>query len=132
MSMVFCLKYPVSRGSIHITSANDIYAPPDFDSGMFSNEIDILPHRWAYKKGREIMRRMTSFRGEWPPAHPQFSPDSDAAVKPVVSGRTVEDIVYTAEDDVAIDNWIRKMVQSMCHPMYVCYGAGLMVGELVL
>ena len=30
------LTFPVGTGSTHITSADDVYAPPDFDSGLYS------------------------------------------------------------------------------------------------
>ena len=64
ISLGFFSLYPHSRGSIHITSADDVYAPSDFNAGTFTHPADIAPLIWAYKKFREIARRMVCFRGE--------------------------------------------------------------------
>jgi alcohol oxidase len=57
MIMANSLLYAASRGYIHITSPNDVYAPPDFDAGYFSDLADVPTLVWAYKKTREIVRR---------------------------------------------------------------------------
>lgn len=67
--------YPYSRGYVHITGP-ELDDPLDFDVGFFSdkNNLDIKKQVWAYKKGREIMRRTSSKppvpepRRESPPA----------------------------------------------------------------
>lgn len=88
---------------------------------------DIAVLRWCYKRGRELARRMRSFRGEIPAAQPDFRPsplisdvsigtsqsvvnESTASVNPTASGPVPIDapkIVYSKEDDRAIDDYIK-------------------------
>src|SRR5690242_17693542 len=77
MAMSIFTAYPYSRGSIHITGPN-VDDKPDFKTGFFSDArgVDIKKHIWAYKKQREIFRRMKTYRGELPGAHPAFAHDS--------------------------------------------------------
>jgi alcohol oxidase len=120
MSIVFSLLQTRSTGYVHITSANDIYGPPDFYDGLLSDPLDVPPQRWAYKRGREIQRRMPAYRGEWAPSHPVFPEGSKAAVtsyNPHHNPAQLRDYEYSAEDDAAIDEWIRRETVSMCHPM---------------
>lgn len=66
--------------------------------------------RWAYKKGREILRRMSMLRAPLLPAHPQFSQDSKAAfAEPGPVPFDAPKITYSAEDDAAIDANVRNM-----------------------
>jgi hypothetical protein len=61
--------------------------------------------RWAYKKGREIARRMASYRGEYGPGHPRF-PEGSLAASTITTGPvdvSSADITYSAEDNEAID-----------------------------
>jgi alcohol oxidase len=70
---------------------------------------DIVPLNFGYKKMREIFRRMPSYRGEVPIGHPCF-PEGSAAVCGETTGPVdlnVPDIIYTAEDDEAIDRYHR-------------------------
>jgi alcohol oxidase len=115
--MAIALLYTRSRGYIHITSPDDIYAPPDLDPGFLSDPADVPPQRWAYKVQREIFRRMSLYRGEWAPSHPRFPAESPAAVKPYDPSETIKDYVYTVEDDAAIDRYVRQEATSMYHPM---------------
>ena len=71
-------------------------------------DLDIL--RWAYKKGREMARRMASYRGEYKHGHPRFSEGSQAATNASASPVDISspDIVYSAEDDEAIDTYCRE------------------------
>ena len=66
--------------------------------------------RWAYKKEREIARRMASYRGEFESGHPSFPEGSQAATgaKPGPVAISSPDIVYSVEDNEAIDNHHRK------------------------
>lgn len=82
-------------------------------------------HVWAYKKQREIMRRTKMYRGEIASGHPRFAPDSAAAcVEEEVGGdgaagghgREV-DITYSAEDDAAIEEWLRENVATTWHSL---------------
>lgn len=70
---------------------------------------DIIPLNFGYKKLREIFRRMPSYRGEVPAGHPCF-PEGSAAVCGETCGPVdlnAPDIIYTAEDDEAIDKFHR-------------------------
>lgn len=107
--------YPLSRGSIHITSS-DPFAAPDFDSAFLRHPLDLPPQVWAYKVLREITRRMPSYRGELAPLAPKFGEKSEArclspeeAVELHKQGK-IEDIKYSKEDDEAIEEWVRQNV----------------------
>ncbi|KAI0146895.1 alcohol oxidase-like protein [Xylariaceae sp. FL1272] len=114
--------YPLSRGHIHVTGPglNDAL---DFDTGFFTDEhdIDIKRSRWAYKKQREIARRMSVYRGELAVFHPKF-PASSKAVCVTLSEPPVDvkDIEYTAEDDATIDEWLRHNIATAWHPLGTC------------
>ncbi|KAJ7772260.1 GMC oxidoreductase-domain-containing protein [Mycena metata] len=116
------LNYPRSRGHLHIASA-DPYAEPDFQSGFLSHPADVAAHRWAYKKGHEITRRMPSFRGALGPAHPTYSEGSAAAAQMAAQAPTPIDapkLTYTAADDEAIDAWLRNTIWSTLHSLGTC------------
>jgi len=69
---------------------------------------------FAYKKMREIIRRLPSYRGEVPDRHPHF-PEASAATCKETSGPVdlnAPDIVYSAEDDEAIDKYHRDNSES--------------------
>lgn len=117
-------RYPYSRGHIHITGPS-IIDPIDFDVGILTDkgDIDLKKHVWAYKKQREIMRRTKMYRGEVVSGHPRFTPDSGAACVEEVgdgagNGHDVDDdIRYSAEDDAAIEDWVRKNVATTWHSL---------------
>ncbi|KAJ7758036.1 alcohol oxidase [Mycena metata] len=116
MSSGCFLGYPESTGSIHISSATDVYAPANYSSGFLTAQSDVAALRWGYKKGREILRRMPAFRGALIPAHPQFATNSTAALTetgPVPLD--APDVVYSAADDQAIDDYIRGFVGTSWH-----------------
>ncbi|KZT38402.1 alcohol oxidase [Sistotremastrum suecicum HHB10207 ss-3] len=148
ITMFQYLEYPASRGKIHISSANP-YVEPHFDSGFMNNKADFAPIRWSYKKCREVARRMDAFRGELTSHHPHFHPASPAAVRdidiqtakqmlpngltvgihmgtwhrpsePYDPKRVIDDIVYTPEDDKAIDDWIADHVETTWHSLGTC------------
>ena len=76
--------------------------------------MDIVPLNFAYKKLREIARRMPSYRGEVSVRHPSF-PEGSAATCREASGpveMNAPDIIYTAEDDEAIDKFNRDNSES--------------------
>jgi alcohol oxidase len=109
--------YPYSRGHMHITGP-DVTDPLDFDPGYLSdkNDIDLKKQLWAYKKQREIMRRTAMYRGELGPGHPSFPDGSGAACVAVDAPLTdVKDLEYSAEDDKAIEDWIRANVGTTWH-----------------
>ncbi|KAF8717358.1 GMC oxidoreductase, partial [Rhizoctonia solani] len=107
---------PLSRGQIHITGT-DPYLLPKFRTGLLEEQADVEIQKWAYKKARECARRMRSYRGEYAPLHPKFPKDSAAACirldgpPPLVE----EDLIYTPEDDAAIESFVRQMSQSTFH-----------------
>ncbi|KAJ6556748.1 GMC oxidoreductase-domain-containing protein [Mycena vulgaris] len=100
------LGYPASRGYLHISPAH------------------VIALRWAYKKCRELTRRLPSFCGALRPAHPKFAQDSPAALTDVGPlPLEAPKIVYSAEDDEAIDTNVRQSVQtawhSVCHSLFM-------------
>lgn len=115
--------YPFSRGHVHITgpSASD---PTNFDAGFFSDEddMDVKKHIWAYKKQREIIRRMSHYRGEYANWHPRFASESPAACKSVSEPlpSDTEDIKYGPEDDAAIEAFVRERVGTTWHSLGTC------------
>lgn len=76
---------------------------------------------WAYKKQREIMRRTRMYRGEVAAGHPRFASASTAACVEegdAAVGHGVEgDIVYSPEDDAAIEAWLRENVETTWHSL---------------
>ncbi|KAG9116045.1 hypothetical protein FRC07_007492 [Ceratobasidium sp. 392] len=107
---------PVSKGHIYITST-DPYTLPDFRTGFLDEQSDVAVHIWAYKKCREVARRMPSFRGECAPMHPKF-PEGSAAACVHLNGppsAEVKDIVYTPEDNAAIEAFVREMTSTTWH-----------------
>ncbi|KAJ7707067.1 alcohol oxidase [Mycena metata] len=116
MSAGVFLGYPESSGSIHISSATDVYAPPNYNSGFLTAQSDVAALRWGYKKSREILRRMGAFRGALVPAHPQFAVNSAAVLKETAPvPLNAPNIVYSAADDAAIDTYIRSFVGTSWH-----------------
>ncbi|KAJ6519466.1 GMC oxidoreductase-domain-containing protein [Mycena sanguinolenta] len=121
-SMGYFTEYPISRGQVHISSGEDANAPPDFDCGFLSHPADLTILRWGYKKARELARRLGVYRGEYLPGHPAFADGSaarchDEAMPVDISA---PDIVYTDEDNMAIDAFTRKFVQSTWHSLGTC------------
>ncbi|KAI0044619.1 GMC oxidoreductase [Auriscalpium vulgare] len=123
----FCLayftNYPLARGHAHITDAHDVSAPLDFSSGFLEDMADVVPLVWAYKHTREIARRMSLFRGEPAARHPAFAPDSAARLIERAHGpvQTAEPpIVYSAEDDRAIERFTRETVGTTWHSLGTC------------
>jgi choline dehydrogenase-like flavoprotein len=117
--------YPYSRGSIHITGPT-ITSLPDFDSGMLNDkgDVDLATQVWAYKKQREIMRLLSVYRGELAITHPTFPEGSKAAAVDLdadpnalhrSSNGKIEPIQYSLEDDKAIEEHIRKSVDTTFH-----------------
>ena len=127
--------YPYSRGSIHITgpSPGDSI---DFTTGFFADALglDIKMHVWAYKKQREIVRRMWTYRGEIVDSHPPFAASSEAAPVEDLDGPLpddVPDIRYTPEDDAILESWLRENVTTTWHSLGTCKMAPLEAGGVV-
>jgi len=121
-SVTYYTEYPVSTGRVHITAGLDPYGKLDFEPGFLNDPADIGVLRWAYKKARELARRMKFYRGEFEPGHPEYHKDSKAAIND--SAQPVEidssDIAYSAEDNQAIDEYHRKTVETTWHSIGTC------------
>ncbi|KIK39679.1 GMC oxidoreductase [Suillus luteus UH-Slu-Lm8-n1] len=114
--------YPASVGSVHINVTENGKERIDFTSGFLDDPSDIVPLDFGYKKTREIFRRMASYRGEVAAGHPDF-PEGSAAACREASGPVdlnAPDIVYTAEDDEAIDRFHRELLQTAWHSLGTC------------
>ncbi|KAI0819181.1 alcohol oxidase-like protein [Trametes gibbosa] len=121
-SIGWYLQHPTSIGHVHITSANDVEAAADFHPGYLDSVEDMALHKWGYKCTREYARRLPSYRGEVVERHPSFSSSSNAAVgkrsgpAPVLA----PDLEYSAEDDRALEAYIRKAVATAWHSLGTC------------
>ncbi|KAG8716770.1 hypothetical protein FRC08_008825 [Ceratobasidium sp. 394] len=107
----------ISRGYAHISSA-DSYAPPELEIGMLDHKADVDIHVWAYKKAREIARRMPHYRGEYAPLHPKFLEGGMATCMKLDSPlqvSTVKDIKYRKEDDAVIEAHICEISEMSWH-----------------
>jgi hypothetical protein len=80
-----------------------------------SRPADLAVLRLGYKKARELARRMGLYRGELLLTHPKFPEGSAVACSddehPV--DISAPDLVYTAEDDKAIDIFNRNAGMSL-------------------
>ena len=78
---------------------------------------------------------MDVYRGEFAPLHPAFAADSDAATpsKPLDGPLPddVSDIVYTAEDDAVLEQWLRANVGTTWHSLGTCKMAPKSEGGVV-
>ncbi|KAI0404727.1 GMC oxidoreductase [Xylaria palmicola] len=126
--------YPYSRGHVHITGP-DIDDPYDFRSGFLSdsNDLDLKIQVWAYKKQREIARRMRHFQSEVPDQHPSFPEGSKASSEHISKHGISHDgaIEYSDQDDEAIERFIRERVATTWHPLGTCKMAPLEQGGVV-
>lgn len=139
-SFANCLLYPRSRGHLHITGP-EVADRLDFDAGYLRDPLDVPPLVWAYKNSREIIRRTSFYRGELAPTHPAFPAGSRAAPRTFDdklyerSRSEVENLEYTAEDDAAIEEHIRRTVGTTWHSLGTCMMAprdrmGVVDGDL--
>ncbi|KAJ7273128.1 GMC oxidoreductase-domain-containing protein [Mycena rebaudengoi] len=120
-SVGYYTEYPAAAGRVHITS-QDPYTPLAVEPGYLEPEEDVAVLRWSYKWARELARRMECYRGEFVPDHPNFPAGSDAACQEATGPVPVSapDIVYTKEDDEAIDLFHRATVSTTWHSLGTC------------
>ncbi|KAK0717435.1 GMC oxidoreductase-domain-containing protein [Lasiosphaeria miniovina] len=115
--------HPYSRGHIHITGP-ELGGAIDFETGFFSDPrgLDIRKQVWAYKKQREVVRRMAAYRGEVAGGHPPFAAASGAACveKDGPLAGDVQDIKYTATDDAVIEQLLRESVGTTWPSLGTC------------
>ncbi|KAI9453452.1 alcohol oxidase-like protein [Lactarius psammicola] len=119
----FYTQYPLARGHVHITHADDVSAPTDFVPNFFESKADVRPLTWGYKFLREIARRMPHFRGEPPVLHPAFAPGGPASVVAHAEGPVPFDaprIVYSEEDEGALEEFARAQVGTCWHSLGTC------------
>ncbi|PCG97883.1 Glucose-methanol-choline oxidoreductase [Penicillium occitanis (nom. inval.)] len=127
ISITVFTAHPYSRGHLHITGP-ELSDPLDFETGFFADadNIDIKQHMWAYKKQREIARRMHTYRGEVTSCHPPFSASSQAVCietdAPLVDVKNIE---YSLEDDLILEKWLRQTVETTWHSAGTCKMAPL-------
>lgn len=123
LAMTTFTVYPFSRGHIHITGPR-LEDALDFETGFFDDRggVDVKKHVWAYKKQREIMRRMPCYRGEVVACHPPFAAGSKAALVSIDEPlpADVPDIEYTPEDDAVLEKWLRENVSTTWHSLGTC------------
>ncbi|KAM7187200.1 GMC oxidoreductase domain containing protein [Rhypophila sp. PSN 637] len=128
------LTYPYSRGHIHITGP-DPSSPLDFKTGLLSDphNLDLKALVWTYKIHREIVRRMSIYRGELPSWHPPFPADSAAACIAIDEAlpESVENIQYTAQDDAILEKFLVERVATGWHSLGTCRMAPLEEGGVV-
>lgn len=81
-------------------------------------------HVYAYKRAREFARRMKSYRGEFAGRQPAFAPDSPAAIRedPKPVPLDAPEIQYTEQDNEAIKQFIREVVQTSWHAVRLSVG----------
>ncbi|KAJ6585900.1 GMC oxidoreductase-domain-containing protein [Mycena capillaripes] len=137
-SMFYFTTYPMSSGSVHITS-QDPFAPLEVDTGLLDLDEDLVVPRWVYKWSRELARRMDSYRGEYSPEHPQFPSGSQAScgeadgpvditapeIQWAPSNTHYEHLIltltrYSTEDDAAIDAFHRANACMGWHALGTC------------
>ncbi len=107
---------------MHITGPS-VEDPLDFDVGYFNDahDIDMKKQLWAYKMQREILRRTNFYRGELAAGHPKFPEGSKAATIEIEEQLSdVQNLVYSAEDDIAIEQWLRENVNTTWHSLGTC------------
>ncbi|KAK7987248.1 hypothetical protein PG988_002236 [Apiospora saccharicola] len=118
--------YPYSRGHVHITGSSPD-DPLDFKTGYLSDEaeFDLKTHVWAYKKQREVARRMKSQRGELTLRVPSFGAGSVAAFPSVgeegeAATTPEKEIRYEAPDETIIEKWLRDNMSTCWHGLGTC------------
>ncbi|RFU31691.1 hypothetical protein B7463_g4649, partial [Scytalidium lignicola] len=114
--------YPYARGSIHITSADDVLEGYEFDNGFLSNPFDVKAQVWGYKMSREIARRLPFCKGELALGHPAFPTRSRAALSELSYTSVAPDdkVEYSEQDDAVIEDWIRSNVNTTWHSLGTC------------
>ncbi|KAJ6477262.1 alcohol oxidase-like protein [Mycena vulgaris] len=127
---------------VHIGLSSIARIPPHLIGGSirrsrFPGRIPLRSgrcHRSALgiQKCRELTRRLPAFRGALGPAHPQFSQDTPAALSDVGPiPLEAPKIVYSAEDDKAIDTNVRQSVQTTWHSLGTCAMKSFAQGSVV-
>jgi len=122
ITMCYFTGYPISTGFVNITSGTDAYSRVDFHPGYLDVPTDAAVLRWAYKRSREFTRRMRMYRGEYSAGHPKFRKGSPAECRPAEGPVGIDEpnIVYSKEDDEAIDQYHKENVATAWHSIGTC------------
>ncbi|KAG2364370.1 GMC oxidoreductase-domain-containing protein [Suillus spraguei] len=110
ITVTYYTLYPVSVGSVHIKVTENGKEGVDFTTGFLDDPSDIVPLNFGYKKTREIL-------DAWLPIEGSAAACGEAC-GPV--DLNAPDIVYTAEDDEAINRFNRDIVQTAWHSLGTC------------
>ncbi|KAH9891941.1 alcohol oxidase-like protein [Cubamyces lactineus] len=102
-SVGWYLQHPSSAGYVHATSADDVDAPLDFHPGYLDSPADMALHKWAYKR--------TPF-----PSGSAVAVGERSGPVPILE----PDLVYSAEDDEALEDYIRQTVSTSWHYLGTC------------
>ncbi|EKM51208.1 uncharacterized protein PHACADRAFT_213078 [Phanerochaete carnosa HHB-10118-sp] len=122
----FCLgyfpAYPKGMGHVHINSGDDVHAALDFETAYCRAPEDMALLKYGYKLTREYARRMPCYEGEYTPHHPLFPSGSATLCAQNVAPVSVDAprLVYTKEDDKALEAHLRKFVVTAWHFMGTC------------
>ncbi|PSR75149.1 hypothetical protein PHLCEN_2v9292 [Hermanssonia centrifuga] len=122
----FCMgyfpAYPASMGHVHIKSGDVADAPLDFETAYCKRPEDLAILKFGYKLSREFARRLPCYEGEYTPSHPVFDEASEALCKQDVKPVPVDAprIKYTPDDDVALEDYLRKFVVTAWHFLGTC------------
>ncbi|KAF8997719.1 GMC oxidoreductase-domain-containing protein [Cyathus striatus] len=121
-SAIVVANYPESVGSVHISSREDVNAPYDFTTGFLNDPADVTVLQWGYKKVRELARRLGIYRGEYVPENPVFPNESEAKRSHDRSPVDIRapDIVYSVEDNLVIEQYIKQRVRTGWHSLGTC------------
>jgi choline dehydrogenase-like flavoprotein len=113
--------YPYSRGRIHVERPDDLHSGYAFDTGFLEHKFDLDVMVWAYKKQREIARRLPFCTGEVELGHPIFAESSNARLGPLdYASPALAHINYSASDDLIIEDWVRGNAGTIWHSLGTC------------
>lgn len=74
---------------------------------------------WLYKKQRQVAKRIRCQRGQVSPG-PLFPAQSSVASDPALDPTREADPTFSAEDNDAIEQWIRQTVGTPFHSLGTC------------
>ncbi|GFP59010.1 alcohol oxidase 1 [Trichoderma asperellum] len=135
-TMFHFLEYPFSRGSTHIKSA-DPYEAPDFDCGFMNDERDMVPmHPFfdydsparahdmdlATTKAYALPGNLSAGIGHGSWSFPLPAADNIAAANILSSNKanTRQELKYSSKDIKAIEEWVKRHVESTWHSLGTC------------
>ncbi|RYP12343.1 hypothetical protein DL765_007389 [Monosporascus sp. GIB2] len=128
ISLVIVVVFPLVNTS-PLAFIQRIRIPGGMWTGYLSDKhgFDMKAQIWAYKKQREVIRRMAIHRGEVSYRHPTFPPGSKAAYVletdedgTPLAPSALKNLEYAPEDDAAIEDWIRHNITTCWHGISTC------------